>query len=253
MYSLYYQGVRAKMWCTLCLSIVSIFFLEALLTFSTFYFTERHFEVSGLMYTAIGFLIPSAFLLLYKNTAVKAQESKGLRKELMKLKGNPKIFEALMAEQKQLVPLSIDCPTITIGEENARNVITFFSNPLCTPCSKLFLSIHYLIKHNSDVKCQLIFMVNNDSMNVGYRFIEGLFAISPSRIEQAIYDWSIENNKNFEVWKRKYFSTQKEVSVERIINEYNKAVNVNQIKESPTTYLNGRFLPLGFKLEDILK
>jgi uncharacterized membrane protein len=30
-YSLYYQGIKAKMWCTLCLAVVGVFFLEAIL------------------------------------------------------------------------------------------------------------------------------------------------------------------------------------------------------------------------------
>ena len=45
-YSLYYQGIKAKMWCTLCLGVVAVFFLEALLTFTSFSFEQYSFNLS---------------------------------------------------------------------------------------------------------------------------------------------------------------------------------------------------------------
>ena len=250
-YSLYYQGIKAKMWCTLCLGVVSVFFLEAILTSSFTSFIENTFDIQGLLNTAVGFLLPSAFLVLYKTTAIKAQESKSLKKELTKLKSNPQIFDALMAKQRQMPAIPEDMPVITLGNKNAEHTITMVSNPLCTPCAWMHARIEKILEENENVKCQIIFLSSTNENDAGGQFLRKLLGLSEDLRPVALHGWFVRNDKNFEIWDSgfKDFETQKDT---KNIQEYhNFWANQAEIKGTPTIFYNNRLLPDMVKLEDL--
>ncbi len=248
-YSLYYQGIKAKMWCTLCLGIVTIFFFEAILTFSFTSFIA--IEIQGLFNFAIGFLLPIVFLVLYKTTAIKALERKSLKKELTKLKSNPQIFEALMANQRQMPDIPEEMPIITIGNKNAEHTLTMVSNPLCSPCANMHARIEKILEESENVKCQIIFLSSTNENDVGGQFVRKLLGLSEELRPVALHGWFVRNDKNFEIWDSgfKDFETQKDT---KNIQEYhNFWANQAEIKGTPTFFYNNRLLPEMVKLEDL--
>lgn len=251
-YSLYYQGIKAKMWCTLCLGIVTVFFLEATLTFSYAPFRENTFDYQGLLTTAIGFLLPSAFLALYKSTAIKALESKSLKKELTKLKSNPQVFEALMANQRQMPDIPEDMPIIIIGNKNAEHSITMVSNPLCSPCASMHARIEKIVSENDNLKCQIIFLSSTDENNPGGKFVRKLFSLPSEKIEIGLHNWFSENDKNYERWDRNYSEFKKITQYEKTQLLHNEWINNAEVKGTPTLFINGKLLSEVIKLEDLM-
>lgn len=250
-YSLYYQGVKTKMWCTLCLGVVTVFFLEAILTLSFTSFMKNTFEIQEHLSTAIGFLLPTAFIVLYQRTAIKALESKSLKKELTKLKSNPQVFEALMANQRQMLEIPEDMPVITIGNENAEHTLTMVSNPLCSPCASMHARIEKILEENENVKCQIIFLSSTNENNAGGKFVRKLFSLPEELVPTALHRWFNINDKNFEKWNEGFqtYKTQKET---RNIQDYhNFWSNTAEIKVTPTIFYNNRLLPDMIKLENL--
>jgi protein-disulfide isomerase/uncharacterized membrane protein len=250
-YSLYYQGIKAKMWCTLCLAVVSIFFLEAALTLSTFTPSPIAFDLQGLVNIAAGFILPCIFLLLYKTTAIKAQESKSLKKELTKLKSNPQIFEALMAGQKQMPEIPADMPVITIGNKNAEHTITMVSNPLCTPCASMHARIEQMLQENENLKCQIIFVSSTKEHNAGGKFVRKLFSLPQNLQSEALHLWFDRNDKNFEKWNRNFETYVIQKETHKIQDYHNFWANTAEIKGTPTIFYDNRLLPEMVKLEDL--
>lgn len=251
-YSLYYQGIKAKMWCTLCLGVVTVFLLESVLTFSYAPHRENTFDYQVLLTTAIGFLLPSAFLVLFKNTAIKARESKSLKKELTKLKSNPQILEALMAGQRQMPEITEDMPIITIGNKNAEHVLTMVSNPLCSPCAHMHARIERLLEENKNIKCQVVFLSSIDGNDAGGQFIRKLFSLPEELQRKALQIWFGRNDKNFEKWNYNFldYETQKDT---KNIQEYHSFwINQAEVKGTPTIFFNNKVIPTLLTLEDLI-
>jgi uncharacterized membrane protein len=250
-YSLYYQGITAKMWCTLCLGVVTVFLSEVILTFPFNTFQKNTLGIHGLLSTAIGFLLPIVFLLLYKTVAIKAKESKSLKKELTKLKSNPQIFEAMMANQRQMPAIPEDMPIITLGNKNAEHILTMVSNPLCSPCAHMHARIEKILEENDNLKCQIIFLSSTDEHNAGGKFVRKLFSLPEELMHKGLHNWFGRNDKNFEKWNEGFqtYETQKEI---KTIQEYHSFwANLTEIKGTPTIFYNYRLLPEMVKLEDL--
>lgn len=252
-YSLYYQGIKAKMWCTLCLGVVTAFFLEATLTFSYAPFRENNFDYQGLLTTAIGFLLPTAFLVLFKNTAIKARESKSLKKELTKLKSNPQVFEALMSNQRQMLEIPEDMPVITIGNEDAEHTITMVSNPLCSPCAHMHARMSKILEENDNLKCQIIFLSNISSNDAGDRFLRKIFSLPIRLTSEALHSWFERNDKNYAIWNQNYLNYEVDPSKQNIQIRHFEWANMSNAKVTPTIFIDGKMMPTFLNIEDVAK
>lgn len=250
-YSLYYQAVKAKIWCTLCLGVVGIFLLEAITIFFYFSNYDFFFEVSSIIKPLIGFLIPISFLLIFKNAALKAQESTVLQKEITRLKTNPQIFEALMANQRQMHEIPNDLPRLSLGNSNAQHTITFVSNPLCSPCAKMHLKIEELLGHDKNIKCEVLFLSNPNRDDVGGQFVRKVFSLPKELQEKALHKWYERNDKNFEIWNSNYENFDEKPGLSNIQVAHNYWANEAQVTATPTLFLNGILLPDAIKIEDL--
>jgi uncharacterized membrane protein len=251
-YSLYYQAIKAKMWCTLCLGVVSVFFLESLLTFTSINDPNK-FVLQGILNVAIGFLLPIAFLILYKTTAIKAIESKSLKRELTKLKSNPQIFEVLMAGQRQMPEIPADMPIITIGNKNADHTIFMISNPLCTPCAEYHTRLEkFIANSNGSFNSKIIFISSMEDNDPGGKFVRKLFKLPCHLQEDAISSWYSRNDRNFDVWNLpfvEFIDSQTEKNAQNRNLQWTKDAG---IFATPTVLFNGKILPFSFKIEDLI-
>lgn len=115
-YSVWYQGVKTKIWCMLCLSVVSVFLLELfiLVGFASF---SVNVGWLGTRYLVAGFLIPIVFLLLFKNSALREGEVNILNKKLSKIYANPAYFKSLMENRPVMPEIPADMPVVTFGNQ----------------------------------------------------------------------------------------------------------------------------------------
>jgi uncharacterized membrane protein len=253
-YSVYYQGVIAKIWCPLCLGVVALFWAELVLAGSYiivngFAFTNA---TSMLLLSGISFLIPVAFLLIYKTTAAKAVEKDILQLQLDRLKRNPNVLNAILNEEALCPEIPPTLPTITIGSKESKNIITFVSNPLCSPCAQIHYKLEKLLKENKSFKCQIIFYSKADRENAGGQFVRKLFSLPEKLHQEALNLWFEENSRNYEKWNKGFLeydeSSSSLLKQKQLINW----VNDNEIRATPTLFFNGRRLNGSINLEDLI-
>ena len=250
-YSIFYQGVKVQMWCTLCMSVLFIFFLEALLTFLTFSFGEITVDFHNLSNFTIGFLIPITFLMLFKQVVVKAHEIKSIKKDLTQLKSNPKIFEALMENQRHMPDIPEDMPVITIGNKNAKNTITMVSNPLCTPCAQMHARIEKILNESEDLKCQIIFFSSTDNHNSGGQFVRKVLGFPAVLHHSALHKWFKMNDNNFQKWNEDFLEIESKKEVIHVQKYHNDWAIKAEVKGTPTLFFNKKLLTNMVKVEDL--
>lgn len=247
-YSLWYQGIKAKMWCTLCLAVVSIFVLEllTLLSFSSF---SINVDKAAITYIFAGFLIPVFFLLIFKIPALKSEEVSHLKKTLNKIYANPQYFKSLMENQPVMPSIPPDMPIIALGNKDASHTITMVSNPLCTPCATMHQKLEELMAETSDINCQVVFLSGEN--NAGGQFVRKLLSLPQNIQPTAMSEWYQQNDKNFEKWNNRYkaYDVRDEaVDFQKMHNEW---VNYAEIKATPTLFINNRKKPADLGMEEL--
>ncbi len=250
-YSMYYQAIIAKMWCRFCLGVVTVFALEATLSLYAYSIFDTSFNIKCLLHFTIGFLLSTGFLLLYKTTSIKANQSKSLKRELTKLKNNPLIFEALMAGQKQMPEIPTDMPVITIGNINAEHKITMVSNPLCSPCAQMHARVEKVLKKNENLKVEIVFISTTHEKDSGGCFVRKLFSLPENMRFGALHNWFNRNDKKFEKWNTSYLEFASGNENNKIQAQHLNWTDSAEVQATPTLFFNGKMIPSMIKLEDL--
>jgi uncharacterized membrane protein len=154
-YSLYYQVFKAKQYCTLCLTVVGLLWVEVLIQLplpKSFPFWAG--LIDSLSFgVVIAFLLPITLWVFIKPFLMNSLQVEPLKAQLRKFKNHPELFE-------RLIPYHLE--TITIGAKNAENTLTMVTNPFCPPCARAHAEIEKLIASKPNLNCQVIFTATNE-------------------------------------------------------------------------------------------
>ncbi len=186
LYSIYLQKKVIKKWCTLCLIISSILIFNGLFFINLkFEFTEiLNFIIVTLTIVPIWFLIKKNV----KNNLDKTQENN----KLLRFKRSEKVFEAVAENINSLEEINF----ITIGNPNAKNVLTLFITPSCSFCHIAIKdALQLLEKYENTVCLKIAYNLNINNLDNPYikiaKIITSLF-INKLDYIQSIRDWHIE-------------------------------------------------------------
>jgi hypothetical protein len=254
-YSVYYQGVIAKIWCPLCLGVVALFWAELALAGSYIY--ANGFVITNatlvLLLSSIAFLIPVAFLLIYKTTAASAQKADSVERELERLKSNPKIFATLLASEREMPFLPQGMGVVELGNLEAENTLTVVTNPLCGWCGKMHRRVNKVLAESPNLKCQIVFLTNSGDIDDTARIARTIFSVPKELRHEAINAWFTRNDRNFDSWQAVY-SGYEVKDVAKVFEENQRMwSNEAEVKSTPTLFFNGRKLPASVQVEDLVQ
>lgn len=248
-FSVYYQGIIAKMWCPLCLITIVLFWAEFITLFNYSYLWS--FNLDLLIPTVISILIPIVFLLIFKRTFTASKLTIKYKNELARIRNNPNILQSILNSQKEMPFLPQGIGTIMIGYENAPHTLTLVSNPLCTPCSRMHKQIEELLLMTKNIKYQIVFLSNTDDIDVGGLFVRKVLSLSKSQQHEAISSWVKRNDKNFEIWNEPYrHIKEKDIAKVWQLDQRDWALDA-EVKSTPTIFFDGYLLPDFLKIEDL--
>ncbi len=261
-FSIYYQGIVIKQWCLLCVSVQALLLLGAiniwfsrLLGISWLPDSSNLLPFGFIIFICYGFVIclwyVSKPLLIRLSAATKS------RRELLRLKMNYEIFDALLENQKTIQLSSIEGFGIDIGNPNAINTIIKVCNPFCGPCAKAHPWIEKLIATNLEIKAKIIFTSSQQQNDINNLPAKHLLALAerqdPNLIHEALNDWYLADKKTYDVFSKKYH-----MPVEELQRQQNQLERMgdwcyeNDIQFTPTIFINGFQLPDIYTLEDVL-
>jgi protein-disulfide isomerase len=209
--------------------------------------------VQDWFYVFASFALPVVIWYTMKPFVAGYYQHRKMKYEFARLRQNPAVIEAILQQQKPLERLPNDMG-IQLGNRKARNSIVTVSNPYCPPCAKTHLELDELLEHG-DVKAQLLFTATPDPSDKKAPPVEHLLAIAEEGNEQltrqALDDWYESEKKDYTDFAEKYRrngEVKKQEPKVRTMAEWCKTEN---IKHTPTIYVNGRELPPQFNLSDL--
>lgn len=256
-FSLYYQIRITKQWCILYLTILIIIALQfAVALWGNFHnFNVAKNIIPFTVDTSIiSFIIPYLMGSNLLPAVQKIKESKSYKIELQQLKHNPHIFKDLLVRQKSITA-STEGLGITIGNSNASHKIIKICDPYCAPCAAAHPAIDMLLENSPNIQVQILFTTYGMQDDIKTSPIRHLLAIAEKNkgnlIRKALNDWYLAKKKDYEAFAAKYPLNRELKSQDQKIATMHSWCNKENIKTTPTFFVNGHQLPPTYNAADL--
>ncbi|RRD92143.1 vitamin K epoxide reductase [Bacteroides heparinolyticus] len=254
-YSLFYQKIIAKKWCTLCLSVQIVFIFLFILSICTL---KKH-EVYELFATKIiaeimiiFFVIMSAYIVI--NSLVRNQkEYSTLKRKFDNLRYDENITRYLF--QQEISCTNIDkVNKLSMGKSDAETKLTLIFNPICTSCIKELQILIPIIQRKSNTKLDVVFLLDREkhpeSLVIATYLLSDYQKSSEKFITTLQYyvdNYPISKNKimhNMEL-------LQGNSPNESFIKAQEQWCIAQKIYSTPSLFMNGNKLPNYYNIKDI--
>ncbi|WP_028668510.1 vitamin K epoxide reductase family protein [Runella zeae] len=247
-WSVWYQWRVAKTWCTLCLIVQVLIWVEFYLTPAPLLSREGLIMEPRVIASLIfSFLLPTVLLVFIKKPLQDATQVWPLRRELQKAKFNPEYVESLFAKQPQMPPIFEDMRVVKIGNPEAEHTLTIVTNPMCGPCVRLHPEIEDFIENTDMVNCQFVFLGSANAQPL----VQTIISLPNERAVEAMHRWYAGKYRDVETWSKDVNADAPNAEVNQQIQLHRQWCDLAEIQATPTLYLNGRQMPLAYHLSDV--
>ncbi|AKD56644.1 vitamin K epoxide reductase family protein [Spirosoma radiotolerans] len=245
-FSVYYQGFVLRQWCPLCLGVQLVLLLEGMLAITQLTMWPGLWQPYGFVLTA--FLIPATVWVIVKPLLAGLPKSRQEHSELMRLKRDPDLFQALLRQQPQMPPIAAELYPIVLGNPDAEHTITMVTNPYCGPCAKVHKELEQLLVRNYTVKANLMFTCDGTGGLTTQVAVHLMALTQQDNVTQALADWYEQPQKNFDAWAKKYPVMANSMDWATVANRHRDWCLAANITVTPTLFVNGYKLPTQYRL-----
>lgn len=267
-YSLYYQAVKAKTWCRLCVGIDVILSLQASLF--AFMYAEQMFALTTVQFvpvliSVLLFAAVTSSILLLKNRLKTAEQS---RKEVIaanRVKYDPDIFMRLLKREEE-VDITPFFREMTLGNREAPVKILMAANLHCNPCRIAFDTVRQILASYPKKVCFSFRLTKGMDNTIGelsastylirywHQFIHGS-SNEEERTKKLLVNWYNQMDPEFLVKQYPLWDGRGKVSgknSEELETQYYEWVEKNEIRRTPTFFINGYKMPQNYRIKDLM-
>lgn len=250
-WSVWYQWRVVKTWCTLCLMVQALIWVEFVIPLLGPNGVLSEWEISELIKASIGglgaFWLPAVLLVFIKKPLQDAEQVWPLKRELQKAKFNPEYVESLFAKQPQMPPIFEDMRVVKIGNPDAEHTLTIVTNPMCGPCVRLHPEIEAFIENTDTVNCQFVLLGSANAQPL----VQTIMSLPNELAVEVMHRWYKAKYREVETWSKDVNADTTTVETNQQVQLHRQWCNLAEIQATPTLYLNGRQIPLVYHLSDV--
>lgn len=257
-YSLYYQWKVVKNWCPLCLSIVSILWLQFGALFLNDAFWKYMFiNDHSYVFFIASLLITTSLWILIQPLLKKEQLFEKLEIEHIKFKRNFKLFKSALNLNPILDTAIPAVSELVFGNKNPDAFLTIIliTNPMCGYCKESHRVIEKILKNeNSNIQIIIRFNVSPDDeeakgTKIAAKILELYHATNEKNCLYALSD--IYSEMDADTWLKKWGETIPKKYLRTLKYEKEWCGN-NKINFTPAMLLNGQQYPKEYGKMDLL-
>lgn len=264
-YSVYYQAIKVKIWCRLCVLVDILLCIQALFFVGIFLNGTLPIEEIQLMpFLASGLILISvaSFIILLKSRLEAFDTIANNEIAATRVKNDPNVFMHLLRQQRQ-VDISPFKKEIVIGKQQATLKLIMVTNPYCYPCKVKFTQINRLMAIFPDeISLELRFLnsgpnaideMSTTSYLIQYweKYIWGSYE-QKAKTRKMISDWfRLMDLKEFQKLYPEPVSSTKEVHQESLELEHYKWVAQHSIFRTPALFFNGYEFLRNYSITDL--
>lgn len=252
-WSIWYQKVKAKQWCVLCIIVQVLFYLFFIVNLI---FGNIHIPSFGLVdIITIGaiYIIPFCVVSLLVPVLANSLRTRNITQKLNSLKMDDIVFEGLLTNSKHY-EVDDTVSQIVFGNPDAELQVTVISNPHCEPCGKAHEKLDKLMDAMGDRMCMRFIFINFNSeifKNSG-RFLIAAYLNNDEQTAKEIFlKWFTgEKYKVGATYEQYGFNME----VAEVVAEQQRHENwstENKIAFTPTILINGYQMPDVYDINDL--
>ena len=251
-WSIWYQKVKAKQWCQLCLIVQVLLWAIFILNGIFGYWQLPGFDLQDMLIAGCLYALPIFTFNLLIPKLSEGNQVEQLRQEINSIKANEDVFKALLIKQPHY-EVNPDDSQILFGNPDAGLWITILTNPFCNPCAKMHKRVEkFLHETNNKVCVQYIFSSFKPDLNFANKYlIAAYLEKEQNEFEGIIADW-FEKGK---ILKEDFFKdlhlNMENPAIEAEFQQHESWKEKTQLRATPTILVNGYQLPGNYKIEDL--
>lgn len=250
-WSIWYQGVKTKQWCVLCLlTQCSIWISFVVSTFSIGYDYIR-FEMLQAVYIS-GFYV---FSILASHFIIRLYtgylDLKNINYRLNSIKLKDTVFSSLLHEQPRY-PINPGIGLL-LGNKSSNRWITIVSNPHCDPCARLHTQVDTLLGQFHDKFCvQLILTSFNEDLEASAMLLISMYQRNKeSSFLRFLSDWYAKGRYRRESYYKTYQLDSDDLETQYSLRQQKEWVKKYKISSTPIILVNGYLLPDNYELKEL--
>lgn len=258
LYSIYYQYRIVKSWCTLCLSIVGVLWLQAGLAFLntenlTSLITLDNYSV---LITTLSFLTVYISWRYVKPLVKEVIELRKEKIESVKFKRNFELFNNMLQKSPKLNTVIPNTNEIVFGNKDATLEIVIITNPFCGHCKPVHTVVDDILrKYDHLVKVVTRFNVyaedpNNNGTKVASTLINIYNTQGETTCKKAMDE--IYEGANYESWLSTWDNGADTKTSIAVLENEKKWCTENGINFTPEILINGKAFPKEYGRTDLV-
>jgi len=252
-WSIWYQKVKAKQWCPLCLIVQILLWFIFILNGVFGYLQLPEFCVQDILIIGCIYAIPIFTFNLLIPKLSKGNQVEQLRQEINGIKANEDVFKTLLNQQPYYKATKSDSQ-ILFGNPDAGMMITILTNPFCNPCTKMHKRVEeFLETVHGKVCVQYIFSSFEPSLDFANRHLIAVYLEKKEEQMKQIYnDWFEKGKLLEEIFFKDLHLNMENPKIETEFKKHEAWKAITQLRATPTILVNGYQLPENYKIEDLI-
>lgn len=252
-WSVWYQKVKVKQWCPLCLIVQFLSWLLFIFYLSFSLITMPQFTIGQLFVVGCIYSIPVLVVNLICPKLGLASKMQNIIQQTNSLKMRDEVIVALLKRQPYH---KIDRANsqILFGNPQAKIWVTILTNPHCEPCGFMHRRVEKLLDKVCGKICvQYIFSSFNEELESSNKqLIATYLSHTVEEASKIFHDWFIGGKYRKDVFFQHYLQNMEVEKVEEEFDNHNKWKGEAGITATPTILINGYMLSRDYRIEDII-
>lgn len=234
--SLYYQKNVLKEWCSLCVSVMAVLFVESVL--GGIYLSIFQSSISSIIFSSVlsvfviavfSFLLPIFIWNILKPILTKYNSYKNESKKLHSFKYDFEVFKTLLSQSRKIdvseVPTHFVEGNSSSGEEENKVSLVVVSRPTCPPCVNAKKDLQKLRENFGNYFTTTTCHLTANQKSEDYKQISEMLSNLPV--------------------------SYSDLEKERIISQHYAWINEQKISFTPAFIINGYLLPDKYTVSDL--
>ncbi len=250
-WSIWYQKVKAKSWCVLCLLTLLLMWIQAGL-----YLVGGLYVCISTVFMPLALLCISYFITVFVINRImwlielkrKGATWKG---EFHYLKSLNYVIDAYCTNAKHYNVSIENCSSLYFGDDLAPHLITIFSNPYCGPCAQMHKRVEGYPGENVRIQYVMTFFSADRSIINKY-IIAAYQQLGASRTWELLTDWYDGGKQQGETF---FDPFNLDITTDEVTKEFEKQLKWSKndsLYGTPTVLVNGTAVEYPYEVSDYI-
>ena len=248
-WSVYYQAVVARQYCTLCLTVQALFWAELAIGYPVL---TTNALTLGTLWPVLGTFVGISVLWAFVRKPLhEARQLYPLRRELQMVKFSEAYLHDVLANQPRQLPYLDGQQPIILGNEAAPNTLTLITNPACEGCRIVHQKLIALLEQMPDLRVEIVLVANTNPDDRAGQVAQHLLGLPASQIEKSLQHWFDNPQQSVTGWVRNVGAPpiSEQTRQQLVINCHWH--NKSGLRYTLVVFFNGVLLPPVYRLSDL--